>query len=256
MGNVASWSIRGEGLLATVIVQHLAQTIPARFVAKSGPETVSAGSSSTTCAISTGRPRRRHFLPVRDPGWASRCRWLGSNWPRSRAERTGRSAWPASIYPSRRPTRGPATGMFGQTLRAAMKVLGFKARPAKRQSAELLKLLLGGVPSPAASRHPLPRDTFALDSRRALPRPPKRSVAGWARARWPVAWAGCWSASPGSRNSRDRLGGRRRYPRYALSSAPPRAPPPSKAKNSRFRPGCGIGKSWSRRSLQHLFQVS
>jgi bifunctional non-homologous end joining protein LigD len=56
------------------IVQHLAQTIPVRFVAKGDRPTTSAGSSSTTCAIGTGPPRRRHFPPARDPGWASRCR--------------------------------------------------------------------------------------------------------------------------------------------------------------------------------------
>ena len=96
------------------IVQHLAQTIPARFVAKSGPanrvgrifvDYLRNGHGATTAAAfsARARPGLGVSMPV---AWEQLATLKsGAQWTIARR---------ASTCPFRRPTRGPATGPPGR----------------------------------------------------------------------------------------------------------------------------------------------
>ena len=96
------------------IVQHLARTIPSRFVAKSGPanrvgklfvDYLRNGHGATTAAA---------FSRERVRGWVCQCLWHGTTSASSRAARSGRSPPRVSICRFRRPTRGLTTGRRGR----------------------------------------------------------------------------------------------------------------------------------------------
>ena len=95
--------------LAKRIVEHMAATIPERFVAKSGPKNrvgrifvdyLRNGFGATTACAWSARARPGLGVSVTAPGTSS---------ARSRAERTGRSATSTSASRSAATTRGAAT---------------------------------------------------------------------------------------------------------------------------------------------------
>ena len=114
------------------IVQHLAQTIPARFVAKSGP-------ANRVGRIFVDYLRNKHGATTA-AAFSARARpGLGVSMPvaweqlatlKSGAQWTISTAREHLSFQKTDPWAGYWTS--GQTLTAAMKVLGFKARPAKR----------------------------------------------------------------------------------------------------------------------------
>jgi len=114
------------------IVQHLAQTIPARFVAKRGP-------ANRVGRIFVDYLRNKHGATTA-AAFSARARpGLGVSMPvaweqlatlKSGAQWTISTAREHLSFQKTAPWAGYWTS--GQTLTAAMKILGFKARPAKR----------------------------------------------------------------------------------------------------------------------------
>ena len=114
------------------IVQHLAQTISARFVAKSGP-------ANRVGRIFVDYLRNKHGATTASAFSARARPGLGVSMPvaweqlatlKSGAQWTISTAREHLSFQKTDPWAGYWTS--GQTLTAAMKVLGFKARPAKR----------------------------------------------------------------------------------------------------------------------------
>ena len=105
-------------LFSKAVVQHMAKTLPQRFVAKSGGSNrvgkifidyLRNGFGQTTAAAFSARAR---------PAWASRCLWPGSSWRNFRAARNGPLPMQATTCLSARKTPGPGISASGRRLHA------------------------------------------------------------------------------------------------------------------------------------------